>query len=170
MSSENHNSKQHHFGQGKLPGEHPYGDLGQIVFIFIFLIVWVLDSFVFKFSTVLAVYIPLAVRLILAALLFGISFYLFRASHHVVSEARESERKLLHTGPFSKVRHPLYLSVLVLYLAFIVATLSLASFVLWIFIFVFYNFIAAYEEKQLLVVFEQDYAEYIKKVPRWIVG
>lgn len=168
MSQDNLHSEKHSFGQSKLPGEHPYGDLGQIVFIALFLIIWVLDSFVFKFSTVLTGYIPLAVRLIVAAIFFGISLYLFRASHHVVSEARESERKLLQTGPFSKVRHPLYLSILVLYLAFITATLSLVSFVLWIFIFIFYNFIAAYEEKQLLDIFGKDYAEYKKKVPRWI--
>ncbi len=168
MSLDNPNSGTHHFGQSKLPGEYPYGDLGQIIFIFIFLIVWILDSFVFEFSTFMAVYVPLGVRLILAALLFGFSLYLFRSSHHVVSEARESERKLLQTGPFSKVRHPLYLSLLVLYLAFIVTTFSLVSFVLWVFIFTFYNFIAAYEEKQLVDIFGQDYTDYIKKTSRWV--
>jgi len=167
MSQDNPSSEKHHFGQSKLPGEHPYGDLGQIVFILLFLIVWVLDSFVLKFSTVLAAYIPFAVRLILALMFFGISVYLYRSSHHVVSKARESDRQLLQTGPFSKVRHPLYLSLLLLYLAFIISTLSLVSFVLWIFIFMFYNFIAAYEEKQLLDIFGQDYEDYKKKVPRW---
>jgi protein-S-isoprenylcysteine O-methyltransferase Ste14 len=167
MSSDEQSSQTSHFGQGKLPGEHPYGDLGQIIFFFVFLIVWILDSFVFKLSTVLTATIPFAIRLLGAALFFGLSLYLYRASHHIVDEARESDRKLIQSGPFAKVRHPLYLSALLLYLAFIVATLSLVSFGLWLFIFLFYNFIAAYEENKLLDIFGQDYSDYMKRASRW---
>lgn len=168
MSSEKKNSHDRHFGQSKLPGEHPYGDLGQIVFLALFLIVWGLDSFVFKFSTILTATIPLAVRLSGTALFLGLSFYLYRSSHHIVDEARRSERKLIQNGPFAKVRHPLYLSIVLLYLVFISATLSLAAFGLWLVIFLFYNFIAAYEEKHLLLIFGEEYSRYKNKVSRWL--
>jgi protein-S-isoprenylcysteine O-methyltransferase Ste14 len=35
-------------------------------------------------------------------------------------------------------------------------------------IFVFYNFIASYEERWLKQKFGQDYLDYTAKVPRWI--
>ncbi len=40
-------------------GEHPWGDLGQLILLGLFLIIWVGDSFVLHLTTVLAVYTPL---------------------------------------------------------------------------------------------------------------
>jgi len=47
-------------------GEHPYGDLGQLVILIGFLAIWILDSFVFRFSTFLSPHVPFYLRLILA--------------------------------------------------------------------------------------------------------
>jgi len=49
-------------GREDLAGEHPIGDAGQIVGFILFLLIWLGDSFHFRFSTILAESIPLYVR------------------------------------------------------------------------------------------------------------
>ena len=43
-------------------GEHPWGDTGQIIALFIFLAVWIADSFLFNLSLDLSNMIPLIIR------------------------------------------------------------------------------------------------------------
>ncbi len=45
-------------------GEHPFGDSGQLVLLVLFLLIWVVDSFLLKISTVLSDDISLYIRLI----------------------------------------------------------------------------------------------------------
>jgi hypothetical protein len=44
-------------------GEHPLGDTGQLILFGLFLVIWILDSFILQRSTFLANTIPLAIRL-----------------------------------------------------------------------------------------------------------
>jgi hypothetical protein len=44
-----------HENREDLVGEHPFGDAGQLIFLIVFLALWALDSFVFRFSTFLAI-------------------------------------------------------------------------------------------------------------------
>jgi protein-S-isoprenylcysteine O-methyltransferase Ste14 len=160
--------KSGHTDREDLAQEHPLGDSGQIVALIIFLIVWLLDSFLFKVSTILATYVPLYVRLIFAALLFILAGYFARSAHVVLfKEVREPPR-VINTGVFAHMRHPLYCSVLLLYLGLISTTLSLFSMVLLVGIFVFYDYIATFEEKQLEEKFGQAYKDYKKGTPKWI--
>ncbi len=96
--------------------EHPYGDAGQIIAIILFLIIWALDSFIFKVSTAYANFIPLTIRLVLAALCFLVAFYIAWKSHQVIFEEFRDPPRVIDTGLFSIVRHPLDLSVLLIYL------------------------------------------------------
>jgi hypothetical protein len=50
-------------------GEHPYGDLGQIIILLVFLAIWILDSFVFRYSTFLSASVPIYLRLIFAGMI-----------------------------------------------------------------------------------------------------
>jgi len=150
------------------PGEHPYGDIGQLVFLFVFLVVWLLDSFVLKYSTFLTDAVPLAPRLITTGLTFILSFLLVKSGHRAVSDEVLSSPRLLRDGAFAFVRHPLYLAALLFYICLISITLSLVSLGLFGFIFFFYNSIARYEEGILLGEFGEEYLEYKKGVPRWI--
>jgi protein-S-isoprenylcysteine O-methyltransferase Ste14 len=147
--------------------EHPYGHVGQITGIVLFLIVWLLDSFVFKVSTMPANYIPLAIRLILAGLCFLIAGYLFVASHKIIFEEHRDPPQVIDTGVFSLVRHPLYLSALLIYAGFFFTTLSLFSLLLLICIFIFYDYIARFEEKKLQEAHGEAYASYKKKTTKW---
>ena len=149
-------------------GEHPYGDLGQIIILLVFLAIWILDSFVFRYSTFLSPHVPLYLRLILVGLILVLAAYLVRSGHRVVSDEVLSSPRLITDGAFSRVRHLLYLAALLFYLFLIVMTLSLISLLLFMRIFIFYNAIAAYEEKFLEKKFGQDYSYYRKKVSRWI--
>lgn len=149
-------------------GEHPHGDLGHIIILLGFLIIWILDSFVFKFSIFLTPYVPLYLRLIAAGLILVLAIYVVRSGHRAVSDEVLSSPRLLTDGAFARVRHPLYLAALLFYVFLIAITLSLISLLLFIGIFIFYNYIAAYEENFLEQKFGQDYRDYRKNVSKWI--
>jgi protein-S-isoprenylcysteine O-methyltransferase Ste14 len=149
-------------------GEHPYGDLGQIIILIGFLMIWILDSFVFRYSTFLSPFVPDYLRLIFIGLILVLAIYLLRSGHRAISDEVLSSPRLLTDGAFARVRHPIYLAALLFYIFLIVVTLSLISLVMFIGIFVFYNHIATYEEKFLERKFGQEYHDYIKKTPKWI--
>jgi protein-S-isoprenylcysteine O-methyltransferase Ste14 len=150
-------------------GEHPFGDAGQLIALALFVIVWVLDSFVLKLSTSQLSMVPLYVRLPVGLVVFTFSLYLFKTSHHVVADETRPPQ-VFSTGIFSHLRHPLYLSVILFYLALIIITVSIVSFALWILIFAFYNFIAGYEEKLLEEKFGGEYSSYKSKTAKWVPG
>jgi len=85
----------------------------------------------------------------------------------VFGEVRDKV-EIIQKSVFNKVRHPMYLGAILLYLGLIVLTLSISSFGLWIIIFIFYNQIAKYEEGLLLNHFGEDYKDYMKKAGRWL--
>jgi len=157
-----------HHNREDLAPEHPYGDAGQIVAFIIFLMVWTLDSFIFKFSTMLASYISLYVRFFLAALCFGYALYVAKASHGIIFKEMRDPPQVIQTGVFARVRHPLYLAALLFYLGFFLMTLSLISLAFFAGIFLFYNYIATFEEKQLEQKFGQEYTDYKEKTPKWL--
>jgi len=149
-------------------GEHPYGDLGQIIILVGFLTIWILDSFVFRYSTFLSPHVPLYLRFIFAGLILVAAIYLVRSGHRAASDEVLSSSRLLTDGAFSRVRHPLYLASLLFYLFLVAISLSLISLLVFMGVFIFYNAIAAYEERFLEKKFGQEYSDYRKKVPRWI--
>jgi len=124
-------------------GEHPFGDAGQLIALALFIIVWIADSFFLKFSTILTTYVPSFIQLIVAVVIFAVSLYLLAASHKVIAGEHRPE-KVICDGVFKYIRHPLYMSAILFYLALIVSTLSIISFVLCAVIFIFYNYIAGY--------------------------
>lgn len=157
-----------HAARAPIQGEHPWGDRGQLVCLALFLMVWILDSFVFQFSTSLSGMVPLYIRIFAAGVVFLFALYLIRSGHRAISHEVQSHQRVLQDGAFARVRHPLYLAALLFYIIIVVLTLSLISLGLFAGVFVFYNAIAAYEERWLEQKFGQDYRRYKNKVPRWI--
>jgi protein-S-isoprenylcysteine O-methyltransferase Ste14 len=149
-------------------GEHPGGDLGQVICLAAFLAIWILDSFVFRFSTFLGGYVPTFVRLAAAGLAFAAAVYFVRAGHRVISRDSVRQTGLIKEAAFARVRHPLYLGSLLFYLGLVLMTFSLVSLATLGGIFVFYNFIASYEEKLLIREFGLEYRQYRAKVPKWL--
>jgi len=148
--------------------EHPYGHVGQIICLLVFLILWILDSFVFRFSTFLAQSVPDYIRWTAAAAVFGLSVYLIRNGHRAVLDETPGDGQLIKDGSFDHLRHPLYGGSLLIYLSLFFVSLSLISLAAFAVVFLFYNVIATYEEKILDQKFGQEYREYKRKVPKWI--
>jgi protein-S-isoprenylcysteine O-methyltransferase Ste14 len=163
-------SNRHSSDPGTLPekdGEHPFGDAGQLILLILFLVIWVGDSFILGRSTFLANYVPLSLRLLILALALALAFLLVKSGHVVISHGR-SASDLVTTGAFRYVRHPLYLGCLLVYFGLAAATASLWSLALLVGIFLFYNFIAGYEEKLLEAKFGENYSTYKQKTGKWL--
>jgi len=125
-----------------LAGEHPWGDVGQIVLFVIFVAVWVPDSFFFTYTTLVAAYVPLYVRIPLSAAVLAVSAYFALAGHRIIFDEEREVPVVIDQGVFGTVRHPLYFSVILFYLGLLLLTLSIAAVVVWAVIILFYNFIA----------------------------
>jgi protein-S-isoprenylcysteine O-methyltransferase Ste14 len=151
-------------------GEHPYGDLGQLLLLVLFLVIWAGDSFFLHYSTFLAPYLPLSLRLLVMALALGLAFFLFKSGHVVISDGKHGKPpdSLVMTGAFRYVRHPLYLGCLLTYFGLALATASLFSLALLGVIIPFYNFLATYEEKLLETLFGESYRTYQHKTGKWL--
>lgn len=148
-----------------LTGEHAFSDIGQLILLIIFLTIWIADSFVFKYSTFLTQYISNYIRVPIALIVLVISGLLAWTGLKIIFGETREEPQVITTGVFSIVRHPIDLSLILLYLGFILLSLSLLSVLVWILIIVFYYMISRYEEKLLIQRFGSAYEEYKKKVP-----
>jgi len=150
-------------------GEHPFGHAGQLIALAVFMAVWVADSFFGHWSTFPARHVPLAVRLALLglALLTAVSLVRSAAAVHHLEQLPDH---VVTTGPFRRIRHPIYLGVILVYLGLALATASLFSLLVLVGIFFFYNYIAGYEEKLLSARFGQAYGDYAMKTGKWIPG
>lgn len=148
-------------------GEHPYGDAGQLILLGLFLVVWAGDSFFLHKSTFVSDYVPLYIRLAILALTLITAAYLSMSGHVVVARG-ERPNAVISKGAFRYVRHPLYLATILFYLGLAVSTASLLSLALLVIIFLFYNYIAGYEERLMELRFGENYESYKKRTGKWI--
>jgi len=160
-----------HVGHNDRPdiaGEHPLGDIVQLIVFIIFIIIWVADSFVFKFSLYLQDIIPLGMRWAIGLLKIASGFLLARNGlREVFGDIREKPI-VIESGPFKYCRNPVYFGVILMYLGFVITTASLISAILFILIATFYHYISRYEEKLLLEKFGDEYKNYMNRVPMMI--
>ncbi|UCD06141.1 MAG: isoprenylcysteine carboxylmethyltransferase family protein [candidate division WOR-3 bacterium] len=157
-----------HEDRDDLAGEHPFGDMGQLILLIVFLIVWVFDSFILRISVFLARDVSLLIRIPLGLAFIGAAAYFAREGmRRVFGEVRE-EPSVITAGVFGRVRHPIYLGCILFYIGLVVFTLSIISSVVCAIIIVFYHYISRYEERILLDRFGEEYERYIKSVPMWI--
>lgn len=156
-------SRRNKFGE-----EYPKSDEIQVALLLLFLAVWALDSFLLRASTQPAEFVPLALRLPIAGALICLGLLFVKRSHELVIDETYDEPTLVDTGVYSRVRHPMYLGIILLYLGLSLSTLSIISLGLWLGIFAAYDRMAAYEEQDLIRVFDEDYVDYKRRVPRWV--
>jgi protein-S-isoprenylcysteine O-methyltransferase Ste14 len=150
-----------------LAGEHPRGDLGQIVLFVLFMVVWIADSFFLKLTDLSEHYLPFYLKTALAVIILAAGIYLSKRAHDTLFNSERGENEVIREGPFARTRHPLYLSTMLFYIALLVFSPTILGLLLFAVIFGFYNYISAYEEKILLEKFGDKYREYMKAVPRW---
>ncbi|NVM17957.1 MAG: isoprenylcysteine carboxylmethyltransferase family protein [Candidatus Lokiarchaeota archaeon] len=157
-----------HDHEHRLGIEAPHSHLKQGLSAIIFTTIWLLDSLVFSFSTVLNTFVPWLVRLILFIIVIAVAFVFIRSSHDVLFRQPEYKDDLIINGILGHVRNPMYFGVLLIYLACIFLSISLISIAVWIVIIVIYDRLATFEGKQLEELFGQKYLDYKEKVPKWI--
>jgi len=162
--SKRNNNSEH----GGLISEHDHGELGQILLLILFLVVWSADSYIFYFSTQYQEFLPVAVRIMVAFIILLVSAYLVSTGIKNVFSGGSKPSGLIRSGIYGKIRHPIYLGSMLFYLGFIVLTFSILSMATWIIIILFYGYLAIYEEKVLLKRYKEEYVKYKKEVPRWL--
>ncbi len=151
-----------------LTGEHPFGDLGQLIFLITFLLVWIADIFFINITESEYFDLSLWIQIPVGAIILIYGFYLARKSMKMIFGTKRDKPEVVHDKIYDKVRHPMYLGAILFYLGISILMFSLPLFIIFIATFIFYDFIARHEEKLLLNQFGDDYANYMKKVRRWI--
>ncbi|MFX1394427.1 MAG: methyltransferase family protein [Promethearchaeota archaeon] len=149
-------------------GEHPKTHLYHIISIALFLIILILDVLIFKFSTFLQSYIPLFIRIIFFIFFLTWALIFFMLSHRAVFPEESKEIKLVKTGIYAYIRHPMYIGTPLIFIAFILLSMSLISIIPLAICIILFNIVMKFEEKGLEKIFGQEYSEYKKKVHRWI--
>lgn len=158
------NKTKRHGDRNDLIGEHAFGDLGQLILLAIFLIIWISDSFFLEYSTISLDTIPNIIRMIIGFPILIISGILAKYGLGIVFGEVRAKPEIIEKGVFKIVRHPIYLGSILLYLGLTLLTCSIASAILWIIIVIFYYYISKYEEKLLLKKFGADYKSYMERV------
>jgi len=151
-----------------LTGEHAWGDAGQMLFAFLFFGVWIVDSFFLRYTTHLNEVMPTLVRKPIGAVLLFVSAYCAWTGLRIVFGEVREHPSVIRKGVFGVVRHPIYLSEVLLYLGLFVLTMSLAAGVVWIGASGFLYYLSRYEEKRLLERFGEDYEIYMRDVGMWL--
>jgi protein-S-isoprenylcysteine O-methyltransferase Ste14 len=165
----------HHNRKGKkgqqrndLTGEHKFSDRGQIIFACLFASIWVSDSFFLNYSTFPTQYMLLSVRLPIGITLLSLAGYLAGKGLSIVFGDKTHKPSVIQKSVFSVVRHPVYLSEILLYLGLLVLNMSLAALGVWIAAIMFLHYISRYEEYLLIKRFGEEYKQYMRRVPMWI--
>jgi len=151
-----------------LTGEHTVSDAGQIILACLFAAMWILDTFFLKYTTVLNNYVPPAIRIPLGVVLLVMSSYLARTGLSIVFGEKREKPGVIRKGVFNVVRHPIYLSEILLYPGFLMLSISLAALFVWLIAVVFLHYISRYEERLLLARFGEEYRKYMQEVPMWV--
>ena len=163
-----HTQKKEQQQRDDLAGEHAVGDAGQVVLACLFAATWITDTFFFQYSTFLNQYVPLGVRIPFGVVLLVLSGYLARTGLSIVFGENKEKPGVINKGVFSVVRHPVYLSEILLYLGLLMLSISLAAAVVLVIAIVFLHYISRYEERLLLARFGKEYEQYMREVPMWI--
>ena len=165
---DSHRNKGRHEDRDDLTGEHALTDIGQLVLAVLFAGVWIADSFFLKATIFLNAYVPLTIRIPVGAILLVVSAFLARGSLGIIFGETRPEPHVVRRGVFAVVRHPMYMSEILLYLGLLLFSLSLATGVVWLSAIGFLHYVSRTEEKLLLARFGDEYATYMREVPMWV--
>ena len=160
--------KKTHHHRDDLTGEHKLGDTGQAILACLFAGTWIADTFFLQYSTFLNQYIPLGCRIPVGIILLVLSGYLARTGLSIVFGEVREKPGIIRKSVFNVVRHPVYLSEILLYLGLLMLSLSLAAAAVWVTAIGFLHYVSLHEEKLLLARFAEEYEQYKRAVPMWV--
>ncbi len=156
--------KRHEGHERELPNAHIFHAILPVAFV----LIWILDSSIYCISTFLNDFVLFEFRLIIFIVIFIIALTFIFLSHRALFKSHQPPNSLITTGVLGYVRNPMYLGILLIYIAFIFLSISLISIGFFIIIFLVYNWMVNFEEKILENLFGNEYLEYKAKVPKWI--
>jgi len=144
---------QTHFHENRpdLAGEFKHTDIGQIILLAVFLAVWILDSFILKFTTFLTEYVRWFFRVIPGGLMLAIGLYMSWKGVTIVFGEKRDPPKVIIKNVFSIIRHPVYFGSILSILGLVITTLSILSFIVWLMAVIFYYWISRYEESSYVI-------------------
>lgn len=154
--------------RGDLTGEHKLGDAGQLVLAVLFTAIWVSDTFILHSTTFLNDILPTAIRIPLGVVILFVSAFLAAKGMYIVFGEKREKAGVIRKSVFAIVRHPIYLSEILLYLGLLMMSLSLAAAFVWLIAVLSFHYISKHEEKLLLVRYGEEYETYMRDVPMWI--
>jgi len=152
-----------------LAGEHRFGDIGQLTLYVLFMALWLSDMLL-GYSTFLNADVPAAIRLPIGVMLLVIAGIMAGWGLMIVFGKNVRFRGVIRRGPFRFVRHPIYLSEILMYSGLTILNVSLAAAVVLVIAIGFLHFISRHEERLLLARFGDEYRQYMKDVPMWLPG
>ncbi|MGC9367617.1 MAG: methyltransferase family protein [bacterium] len=168
--SENNYKQKRFEDREDIAGEHKLTDLGQIVLAVLFAVIWITDNFIFHYSDFINSHIPWYFRIFPGLILLVVSAYLSRQGLKTVFGEIRQTPGVIRKGVFKLVRHPIYLSEIILYIGLNILHISLVSIAVIVAAFIFLHLVSRHEEKLLLEKFGDDYRKYMNEVPMWIPG
>jgi len=148
--------------------EFPFWDQIQIIIFISFSSIWICDTFIFHYSTFLAKYVSLSIRIPIFTILFFLAGYLAKTGLKIVFKEVRTPPEVIEKSVFGIVRHPVYLASLLTYFGLTISSLSIICFIYFIVICIVHNYAATYEEKKLIEKFGEKYISYMEKVPKWL--
>lgn len=151
-----------------LTGEHALGDAGQIIFALLFFGIWIADSFFLKYTTQLNQIVPAPIRKPIGIVLLCLSAYCAWSGLRIVFGEVRQTPSVIRKGVFGVVRHPIYLSEVLLYLGLFMLNMSLAAGGVWLGATVFLFYLSHHEERLLLNRFGDEYRSYMRDVGMWV--
>ncbi len=152
----------------KIRREIKYSHLIQAGLPITFIIISLLDSYVFRISVWLNDFVPFIIRIILCVITLGIALIFIKLSHDALFRHNGPSNTLITAGILGHVRNPMYLGVLLIYVAFLFLSISLICLGFFIVVTLIYNNMVNNEEKVLEELFGEDWLTYKKTVPKWI--
>ena len=151
-----------------LAGEHKVGDAGQMVLACLFAATWISDTFFLKYTIFLNHHVSLGIRIPLGVVLLVLSGYMARTGLSIVFGEKRETPGVIRESVFGVVRHPVYLSEILLYLGLLILSISLVAAAVWVIAIGFLHYISRFEERLLLARFGENYEKYMQEVPMWI--
>ena len=161
---EGHKRHSHEYRKD-LAGENKWGDMGQIIFLIVFIIGMVADLFLLKISDSWQSFFPWYLRLVLFIPILLTAGYSAQKAHKKVFKEERKELMVINTGIYARIRHPMYFGSILIYLSFVVLSLSVIALVIFIFVVFFHYYLCRYEEKILIEKLGNEYKSYMKNVP-----
>jgi protein-S-isoprenylcysteine O-methyltransferase Ste14 len=124
----------------------------------------------FGYSTVIFEVVSFPPLFIGTVVFLSFGLYFISKSHKAVFNDGQTQAKLINSGVYGFVRHPMYLGILLFCLSFLFISVSLLSIAIWIAFFIFYDKMATYEKKSLTEILGEEYVNYQKRVPKWLLN